>query len=174
MVEILYKRFANTPAPDLPALINLHESNYVRLMRLIPDLDRLRGSMVSRVSGAQDLYLSIDERYKYTTNLMLTYRFQESLGMVLEPRAKICVYHDVRAVDLVSHCRRRRSRKLFPWRRGYMPELDRRWEMNRFLYKWLKFCTHQGHMFLDCNVEPTHDPRLDAIEPGPAGSLTIR
>jgi len=156
-------RYAQGPAPDLPALINLHESNYVRLMRLMPDLVNLRGTVVSRVSGAQDLYLSVDDRYKYTTNLMLTYCFKSSLGVVLEPRATICVYHDVRAVDLVSHCRRHRSRKLFPWsRRGHMPELDRRWEMNRFLYKWLRFCTHQGHLFLNFNVQAAPDPRLQA------------
>ncbi len=160
MSVILNKQFAWRPTPDLPALINLHESNYVRLMRLIPDLESLRGSVVSRVRGAQDLYLSIDGSHKYTTNLMLTYRFRDDLETVLEPRAKICVYHDVRAVDLVSHCRRRRSRKLFPWRRGRMPELERRWEMNRFLYKWLRFCTHQGHLFLNYNVESVPDPRL--------------
>jgi len=163
MSVILSRQFAYRSGPDLPALINLHESNYVRLMRLIPDLERLRGTVVSRVSGALDLYLSIDESYKYTTNLMLTYRFRDPHGVVLEPRAKICVYHDVRAVDLISHCRRRRSRKLFPWRRGRMPELDRRWEMNRFLHKWLRFCTHQGHLFLSCNVKSVADPRLSDI-----------
>ncbi len=160
MSVIITQQFAYRSTPDLPALINLHESNYLRLMRLIPDLRRLRGTVVSRVSGALDLYLSIDECYKYTTNLMLTYCFRDVSGMVLEPRARICVYHDVRAVDLVSHCRRRRSRKLFPWRSGHMPELQRRWEMNRFLYKWLRFCTHQGHLFLNCNVESVPDPRL--------------
>ena len=164
-MSILFpSQIAFRTAPDLPALINLHESNYVRLMRLIPELQRMRGTVVSRVSGALDLYLSIDESYKYTTNLLLTYRFRDADKIALEPRAKICVYHDVRAADLVSHCRRHRSRKLFPWRRGHMPELDRRWEMNRFLYKWLRFCTHQGHLFLSFNAIPASDPRLHTVD----------
>ena len=31
-----------------------------------------------------------------------------------------------------------------------MPEIDRKWNTNLFLLKWLKFCIHQGHLFLDC------------------------
>ena len=164
-MSILFPTYVSKrTTPDLPALINLHESNYVRLMRLIPDLESIRGTVVSRVSGAQDLYLSVDESFKYTTNILLTYRFKDSSGFSLEPRAKICVYHDVRAADLVSHCRRRRSRKLFPWRAGRMPELERRWEMNRFLNKWLRFCTYQGHLFLDYSVIPVSDPRFDGVD----------
>ena len=139
---------------DLATLINLYESNYLRLLRLIPDLDTLEDTVVSRVAGALDLYLSIEERFKYTTTLSLTYCFVDQEHLVLEPNARICVYHDVRAADLVSHCRRKHSRKVRPWIRGRMPELDRRWEINRFLYKWLRFCTHQGHIFLNCNSRP--------------------
>ena len=164
MLHLDSKQSSPWIGPDLPALISLHESNYVRLLRLIPDIRDLQGTVVSRVSGALDLYLSIDERYKYTTNLMLTYKFHDNDAIVLEPRARICVYHDVRAAELLSHCRRRRSRKLFPWRKGKMPELERRWEMNRFLYKWLRFCTHQGHLFLNCNVDVTTDPRVDVTQ----------
>lgn len=137
---------------DLAALIELYEGNFLRLFRLIPDLDRLEGTVVSRVAGALDLYLTVDERFKYTTSLTLTYRFRDDDGIALEPNARICVYHDVRAAELLSHCRRRRRRGLRPWVRGRMPELEYRWDMNRFLSKWLKFCTHQGHIFLECTV----------------------
>ncbi len=140
---------------DLAALIDLYEANYLRLMQLTPELDAFeRGTVVSRVSGALDLYLTVHERFKYTTSISLTYRFDGDDGDVLEPFARICVYHDVRAVEVVSHCRRRRiyssrRRGLRPER---MPEVNRRWELNRFLLKWLRFCTNQGHMFLDATV----------------------
>jgi uncharacterized protein YqiB (DUF1249 family) len=137
---------------DLPALIDLYEGNYLRVMRLLPDLDNLEGTLVSRVAGALDLYATIEERYKYTTTLLLTYRFTDESEVALEPNARVCVYHDVRAVELVSHCRRKRTRKVHKWLRGRMPELDHRWEMNRFLYKWLKFCSNQGHLFLNCTT----------------------
>ncbi len=148
---------------DLPALINLYEGNFLRVMRLLPELDSLEGTLVSRVAGALDLYLTIEERFKYTTTLLLTYRFVADTGAAPEPNARICVYHDVRSAELVSHCRRKRTRKVHKWMRGRMPELDHRWEMNRFLYKWLRFCSNQGHIFLSCTARPAEKlSRLDS------------
>lgn len=144
---------------NLADLIDLYESNYVRLMRLAPELTQIRNTVVSRVAGAQDLYLTVDESFKYTTSLRLSYAFRDDDDTALEPNARICVYHDVRAVELVSHYRRRRSTKVNPWMRGRMPEVERRWKMNWFLRKWLRFCTHQGHLFLACTTAtPTYDP----------------
>ena len=147
--------------PDLAALIELYESNYVRLMRLAPELESMQGTCRSSVSGALDLYLSVDERFKYTTSVLLTYRFDGDDEIALEPRARINVYHDVRAAEVVSHYRRKRSRGVEGWRRGHMPEVQRRWRMNRFLNKWLRFCAHQGHLFLACTTRRVADPRME-------------
>lgn len=138
----------------LGGLIHLYEGNYVRLLRLAPDLDMLADTCVSRVAGALDLYLTVLDRSRYTTYLLLSYRFREEDALIAEPNARVCVYHDVRAVELIGHCRRRRPHGTRAWRPGYTPELDRRWEMNRFLYRWLGFCTHQGHLFLRCTARP--------------------
>ena len=104
----------------LGGLIAIHESNFVRLQRLIPELDTMDGTYVSRVAGAMDLYLSILDRHKYTTTVCLTYRFEtdhndeEGEGYVFEPRARIRVYHDARAVEIIGHCRRKISHQVFP------------------------------------------------------------
>ena len=150
--------------PDLAALIDLYEGNYARLMRIAPELESMRGTVVSRVAGALDLYLSVDEQFKYTTSILLTYRFDNDDGIALEPRCRINVYHDVHAAEVVSHYRRRASRGVAEWRRGHMPEINRRWTMNRFLNKWLRFCTHQGHLFLDCTTHSVSDPRLELAD----------
>lgn len=157
VLPVLHERA--TKRRDLAALISLYESNYVRLIRLAPELDRIDGTVVSRVAEALDLFLTIEERFKYTTTINLTYRFDHDTHHALEPDARICIYHDVRAVEILSHCRRRRSRKVRAWRRGRMPEVDRKWEMNRFLAKWLTFCTHQGHLFLAATANPAEAPR---------------
>ena len=151
-------------SPDLADLIDLYESNYVRLMRLAPDLDNLQGAVVSRVAGALDLYLIVEERFKYTTSIVLTYRFAHDEKIDLEPRARIHIYHDVRSAEVVSHSRRRRTRQFLGWRSGYMPEVQRRWTMNRFLNKWLRFCAYQDHIFLDCNAPAVTDPLLELTE----------
>jgi uncharacterized protein len=155
---------------DLGALIELYEASYTRLLRLAPDVDQLEGTVVSQVAGALELYLTVLERHKYTTTVNLTYRFHTPEGEAfLEPNARLCVYHDVRSVELLGHSRRRRVRGLQPWRRGRMPEVERKWEMNRFLLKWLKFCTHQGHMFLACTSRQDRemDRWMRSGAPGP-------
>jgi uncharacterized protein YqiB (DUF1249 family) len=152
------KRFYDSP--DLPALIDLYESNYVRVMRLAPDLQAMQGTAISRVAGALDLYMTVEERFKYTTSLMLTYRFEDD-QVALEPRARVFVYHDVRTAEIVSHYRRKRSKVINPWQRGKMPEIQRRWRMNRFLNKWLRFCAYQGHLFLNWSSVELRDPRLE-------------
>lgn len=138
------------PARNLAALIALYESNYLRLMRLVPELHAMEGTTVSRVVNALDLYLTVVERSKYTTSLALTYQFRDGDALFAEPNAYIRVYQDARAVEVVSQIRRRRTSSVRRWRRRHMPELDRRWELNRFLYKWLGFCQRQGHIFLHC------------------------
>ena len=143
-------------ARDISGLIRIYESNYVRMAKLIPSLAECDRVMISRVAGALDLYLELIERQPYTTTLVLTYRFADGCECVHEPNARINVYHDVRAAEIVSHCRRRKRRSLRPWSPGRMPELDRKWRMNRFLLKWLRFCTFQGHIFL-----PGITPALD-------------
>ena len=152
MLLVQDAKLSRTQPRDLARLIGLYEANFVRLYRLIPELDSMNGTVVSHVAGAQSLYLTVNERFKYTTILTLSYRFNDKGIVVSDPNARICVYHDVRAVELLSHCRRRRSHRVHPWRTGQMPELDRKWEMNRFLFKWLRYCSYQGHLFLRCTT----------------------
>ncbi len=143
---------------SLSGLIDMYTGNYFRLMRLVPELDELRGTRVSSVAGALDLYLTVLERWRYTTTIALTYQFPDLEGMVAEPNARIRVYHDVKAVEVLSHCRRRHHRIGRAWRRGHRPELDHKWELNRFLNKWLGFCLRQGHIFLRCTARPVYPP----------------
>ncbi|NIR28364.1 MAG: DUF1249 domain-containing protein [Gammaproteobacteria bacterium] len=145
---------------DLSGLIDMYTGNYFRLMRLVPELDDLHGTRVSRVAGALDLYLTVLERWKYTTTIALTYRFPDMAGEVAEPNARIRVYHDVKAVEVLSHCRRRHRPVGHGWRRGHKPELNHKWELNRFLNKWLGFCLRQGHIFLRCTARPAEPPLL--------------
>ena len=145
---------------DIAGLIRIYEASYVRLVKLVPDLPGCDRAMISQVAGALDLHLEIIERQPYTTSLVLTYRFTGHGDCAFEPNARINVYHDVRAAEVVSHCRRRKSRAIRSWTPGRLPELERKWRMNRFLLKWLRFCTLQGHIFI-----PGLTPARDGLPP---------
>lgn len=153
MAETLATRLSLRRPRNLAALIDVYEGNYFRLMRLVPELDQLEGTVVSRVAGALDLYLTVTERFPYTTSLTLSYRFKDDERLIAEPNARIQVYHDVRAVEAVSHMRRHKRTKCHvDLRCKRQAELNRKWEMNRFLHKWLGFCQRQGHIFLRCTA----------------------
>ena len=61
-------------------LMALYESNYLRLLHLIPDLATIDGCYRSRVAGDCDLHVDVIERCRYTVTLSLTYYFETAAG----------------------------------------------------------------------------------------------
>ncbi len=127
---------------NFPGLMALYEENYMRLRRLVPRFDAIDGSAVSRVSGCIDLHVTIIERSRYTTTLHLTYRFADGDGVRYEPDLRVRVQHDARTAEAME-VHMGRGRYHFDARRT----LERSWERNRFLHKWLGYCLHRGHRF---------------------------
>ena len=80
---------------DLPVLIDLYDGNYLRVMRLFPELDSLEGTQVSRVVGALDLYVALKERFKHKTTLLLTYRFIDDAGIGWNRMRKVRFPHSL-------------------------------------------------------------------------------
>jgi uncharacterized protein YqiB (DUF1249 family) len=134
-------------ARDLPALMELYELNYIQLRRLLPDLDALQERSVSRVKGALDLYITIQERCKYTTTLHLSYRFSDAEGSFPAPDVVLRMYHDAQLAEVISRGRRRGRRCAEYDRSHHQYSLQTKWQVNRFLQKWLGYCLHQGHRF---------------------------
>ena len=85
--------------------------------------------------------MSITQRCKYTTMLRLTYQFEEDGRPLFEPDLHLKVYHDARVVEV----QQLQARTYGQHRMSVM--IDKKWMMNRFLYKWLGYCLHQGHYF---------------------------
>lgn len=128
----------------LARLMEGYESNYLLIRLLVPELASLEAGerRLSRVDGCVDLMIDILERERYTTTFRLTYVFQEHEQQREEPDLTIRVYHDARTAEAMSgliHGRRHEQRR----RR----DLDEGWILNRFLYKWIRYCLHRGHRF---------------------------
>ena len=129
------------------SLMTLYESNYIRLGWLAPDLRRLRGSLTSEVAGEPALELSVVEQCRYTTALLMSYRFGEGDGAAREPGLEIRVYHDARLAEAcgtgagASHPRLKRLAAAVPGSHG------KRWSCNMLLNKWLEYCVGSGHRF---------------------------
>ena len=133
-------------------LMSVYESNFLRLLHLVPDLERLDGCYRSRVAGDCDLHLEVMERSRYTVTLKLTYYFEGEQGRVADPDILVRAYLDGRLAEAMSlggvdgghrHAELRRLVK------AQRQELDARWTRNIVLNKWLDYLIEQGHLVLD-------------------------
>ena len=130
-------------------LMALYESNYLRLIQLVPELDRLDGCFRSRVAGDCDLYVEILERSRYTVTLSLTYHFETDDGLLTDPDMSVRAYIDGRLAEVLAIGRRQRHPALRQLVREHREELDRRWRVNMVLNKWLDYLGEQGHLVLE-------------------------
>ncbi len=130
-------------------LMSVYESNYLRLLNLIPELERLDGCYRSRVAGDCDLHLDILERERYTLTMSMTYYFANESGSVADPDMLVRVYLDgqlAEAMSLGKDHRHVQFRRLF---RAHREKLAERWTRNVVLNKWLEYLMDQGHLILE-------------------------
>ncbi len=130
-------------------LMALYESNYLRLCRLIPEIDRVDGCFRSRVAGDCDLHVAILERCRYTVTLSLTYHFETDDGLCADPDMAVRVYLDGQLAEVLAMGNTQRHAQLRKLVLEHREELDRRWRLNVVLNKWLDYLAEQGHLILD-------------------------
>ncbi len=114
-------------------LMNLWESNFQRMQRLLPELNLNVDSARSLSQSDSPLYLNILERNPYTLTLMLTYRLADQTET---PRLRVRIYRDAEVAQAMD---------ADPAEFG--ENLDRQWERNLLLNKWLDYCLEHGHGF---------------------------
>ncbi len=127
----------------------MYESNFLRLLYLIPELEQLDGCFRSRVAGACDLHVAILERCRYTITLSMTYLFASEDGDIADPDITVRAYLDGRLAESLSLYDHQRHGELQKMQRDNRPELRARWQRNVVLNKWLEYLTDQGHLILD-------------------------
>ncbi len=133
-------------------LMALYESNYLRLLRLIPEIREIDGCYRSTVAGDCDLHVEILERSRYTVTLSLTYHLATEDGVLIDPDMTVRLYLDgeqAEAMSIGQSDRERSNTILNRLIREHRAELDRRWRRNIILNKWLDYLSEQGHLVLD-------------------------
>jgi hypothetical protein len=139
------------------SLMDLYENNFLRFKKLVPDLNSLGEHAYSRLNGCMGLHISVLDRSRYTTTLRMTYHYTEGSLLYAEPDLRLRVYHDACLVEVLSGHLKHGRQKL-----EHVPADAKieKWKLNRFLYKWLGFCLHQGHQF---QAEPGSDFNKPAV-----------
>lgn len=130
-------------------LMSLYESNYLRLLQLIPEIDRLDGCFRSRVAEQCDLHVEIIERCRYTVTLSLTYLFDSEDGGIARPDMVIRAYLDGELAEAMSVAAEPRHEHWSKLISVHERELSARWKRNIMLNKWLEYLSDQGHLILE-------------------------
>ncbi len=130
-------------------LMAMYESNYLRLLQVVPELERIDGCYRSRVAGDCDLYVEILERSRYTVTLSLTYFFENGSGRIADPDLVVRAYLDGKLAETMSLCGDHRHTELRRLTKAHCHELDSRWQRNVVLNKWLEYLIDQGHLVLE-------------------------
>ncbi|MDH3417993.1 MAG: DUF1249 domain-containing protein [Gammaproteobacteria bacterium] len=131
-------------------LMTVYESNFIKLARLVADLDDLSAESlrISRSPRDLDLHAEVQQREPYTTTLKLTYWFEDGRPeLVPDPDLVLRVYHDARLVEAVAGREDHRHAKLREIALRHSLELGRRWRNNIMLNKWLDYLLEMGHAF---------------------------
>jgi uncharacterized protein YqiB (DUF1249 family) len=129
-------------------LMSLYESNYLRLLNLIPDLDLIDGCYRSTVAGDCCLHVEILQRCRYTITLSLTYQFETDDGSIADPDMRVRAYLDGHLAEVQSLRGDLRPTELRRLVCAHQKELDGRWRRNVVLNKWLEYLIDQGHLIL--------------------------
>lgn len=129
-------------------LMTLYESNYLKLDKLIADIQPTDSNWVSSVPGDCDLHLEMVLREPYTSTLKLTYWFDDDARQrVPDPDLTVRIYHDAALVEALGGRQTHRHHVLAALARSHAGELDRRWRLNMMLNKWLDYLLDSGHSF---------------------------
>jgi len=132
--------------PDLRSFITNCESNYLRLLRLLPEIDNLSKWSFGIESATEELSkvtVQVVERSKYTVTLRLTQE-SELVDWMPLPTITVRLYHDAHVAEVLSFQKNRyvKQRYEYPNQKMYMP--DEKAQLNRFLGEWLAHCKQVG------------------------------
>ena len=132
---------------DLLELQAACEANYLRLMRLLPDMRnqpdirRIAMSQSDRLLGV--LVLKVVESCPYTTTVQISQ--QDCLPWLPVPQMDVRVYHDARMAEVISAENARRFRGIYSYPNAQMHQPDEKNQLNLFLGEWRGHCLACGH-----------------------------
>lgn len=151
---------------DLPRHMAECDANYIRLLKLVPELESAGRARPGRESqggpvrdwqalswrfavtppgGGQEFEVSIRviEAFRYTTTLEVEALtgFNRWSGT---PRMDVRVYHDAATAEAVAYQGHRGFEARYATPNGHMYHQDEKKQINEFLGEWLRLCLSAG------------------------------
>lgn len=139
----LHKKYV----PDVATFHANCESNYVRLMKILPDTEaggEFRVEVGRDAHGrSMEIIFSILEVTRYTVTLRVT-QTTGLAGVCPPPVMTLRAYNDARMVEVVAYQGAQNFQPSYDYPNGQMRHRDEKLELNRFLADWLGMCLQCG------------------------------
>ncbi len=128
------------------ALMEMYETNYMRIRLLCGDVRSLDDSACSTIPNGIPVILKVLDKAAHTTTILLSYQFIKGQPEQ-RPDLRIRIYHDSRQAEVISRKCSLSNKNINSWEAKMDSALLCRWRLNRFLYKWTAYLRRQGHTF---------------------------
>jgi|TARA_B100001964_G_scaffold244472_1_gene326057 hypothetical protein len=135
--------------PDLISDMAECDANYIRLLRLFPNIhaeDSLEFGVQGTMEDGAIVSIRIIERCPFTTMLAVDVSSEEHQPWIKWPRLEVRVYHDVHSAEVVSFERHRNFKYRYYTPNPKLFQPDEKSQINRFFGELLTFCRSQGHV----------------------------
>lgn len=130
---------------DLPAHMAECDANYLRLLKLFPEIGSKETAVIGvDLRGAQlEVRLDVLERSPYTTVVKLSQRPEVPWNR--KASLTIRLYHDARSAEVVEYQGRKHFlRAVYDYPNADMRQPDEKAQINRFLGEYLALCLRHG------------------------------
>ncbi|HFD13400.1 MAG TPA: DUF1249 domain-containing protein [Crenotrichaceae bacterium] len=132
-------------------LHQLFESNYFKLLRLIPQLHAIQSpQMQAELGNKPALHLTILDKTRFTLEIQLAYDCQTGATEPLnaESSLHIRIYLDSKTAEVITLSA---DLHLLPANDYPKAAVDAKWPDNYMLDKWLTHCLTQGYRLTEAN-----------------------
>jgi len=128
-------------------LMTLYESNFLRLLDLIPHIKDLEGTYIANATGENDILFAINEKTKYTISFSMSYIFEGNLGIEFEPNLEVIVYLDGKLAQVTSLNEGQKITILSKITHSHNTIINLLWRKNMIFNKWLEHISDKGYCF---------------------------
>lgn len=148
--------------PNLKTLAAICESNYVLLLKLLPDMDSGASREFSINGGhehATRIRLSVCEQFKYTLSINVE-QVSHLNDFLSPPTMVVRMYQDVRMAEVISFDNNHRFNGVYHYPNPQMRMPDEKHQINHFLHDWLEHCLLHGEADIELYFNP-HQLKCD-------------
>ena len=128
-------------------LEQLCESNYQKLLKLIPGLLTFKETAIGFAPNNTSLHVAVIESTPYTMTVELNHCFNKNSDEFLEPAVKIRIYLDAQLAEVLSDHVRASVAQIFKDPGPSREIMNYKWRLNYFLQKWLDHCLKKDYQF---------------------------